>query len=219
MNRVRCDLPPVTEWPNKPLLVRQGPMVSKQSSELSQQDNFQGSMPPHVIHNPEGPQASELLLESSLFIGKAYIIIRNLPGAPEEYFASKNRQFQVVVQGRFRTETSYESVYTGQVFNRSLEKLLPRWVIRLALPVLRTLQPAMEMQLEGNTSHILTPLIATAKNIGTPMISSNTYSAVVSRPGSAPCISDFEGIMEDMTIVSQGDFRDNTSRRKYFSKK
>lgn len=193
-------LPPIKEWPNKPLLIRRSPLVPTNGS-------LQGNTLTLHIHNPAGPTLSEISISSPNFIGKAYIIIRHLPGAPEEYFAAKNRQFQVVIQGRFTRPVSYASVYTGQVFNRSLDKLIPRWVLRMALPLLRSLQPAMELQLEGDTSYVLTPLASTAKNI------------VVSRPGAEPSISQLDTLQEDMSLILDDTIRDAAARRKYFSNK
>lgn len=151
-------------------------------------------MRPLRIHHPQ-KLLSEFDIETDLFIGKAYLLLADLPDSPSEYFKKKNRKFQSVVQGRFRQRLPFSSVNTGQIFSKALKNLPPKWVLTAAMAMMSRIQPALQVRLTGDSPYMLSPLIATSQTV------------VVSREGMQPSIVvDLDPIEEDISLVDASVF-------------
>ena len=83
-------------------------------------------------------------------------------------FLLSNRQshLRVTVQGRFKKAIPFSVVYTGQALSESLCQLPDRLMFRAVLKLLKKMQPALRMELQGDRPYILSPLMCTAQNIG-----------------------------------------------------
>eukprot|EP01042_Synura_sphagnicola_P000163 gene163-164_t len=105
----------------------------------------------------------------------------------------KKRQFQYVVQGRFKKRLGFSSVYTGQAFSGPLTELPSSWILSPFLYLLAQLQPGMEADLTSESPYILSPLMSTCQNI------------VVSKVGEEPAIRvdavGVQPIVEDLRIL------------------
>jgi hypothetical protein len=153
--------PPVSEWPNLPVLITQGPT---------------GIVPPPrstiPIHKSGPNEASEFAVESELFVGKAYIAVKGVHNFPEAYFEDKKRLFYYVLQGRFKTpDLSFAVVQTGQLFNGPLHLIPPKLILIPFELMLDKLQPNFRMDLNTDRPYVLSALMATMQQIGMHYIS------------------------------------------------
>lgn len=159
---------------------------------------------PLQIHKTPS-ESSVFSIDNHLFKGKVFLVVAGLPDSPVDFFASKNRLFEVVVQGQFKEATPYSSVYNGQVFKKPFRNLPPKWMIRILVSLLSKIQPGLQVSLYDSTPYMVSSLIAGSKNV------------VVSLPGSEPdiCVTDKGGterVREDMTLLASscsGDDRDH----------
>lgn len=148
--------PSLSEWPNAPVLITQPDVMG--SGEARE-----------VVHiHKDGPnELSEFPIDTELFNGKIYIVIKGLPHFPESYFKGKRRLFNVVVQGQFKTSNvCFASVQTGQIFSSRLH-LIPPWALVTPFQLLlEKLQPSLKMKLSGNNPYAVSPLMSTMQGIG-----------------------------------------------------
>eukprot|EP01041_Mallomonas_annulata_P005164 gene5164-10325_t len=163
-------LPPPEIWPNRPILIRR---TEAEKEEERRKDEL---LQPLCIHCPD-TERSELSIDTDLFVGKAHIMIADLPDAPVEYFRKRQRRFVSTVQGQFKRPMSFASVYTGHAFTTPLENLPPKWLLNAALQMVYAIQPGLQVNLEGSEPYAVSPLISTSKTI------------VVSRVGEEPSFS------------------------------
>lgn len=182
------------KWPNRPILIRRShnmipstiPYPSMIHEEL---------MRPLRIHNFEHPALSVIDIDTELFIGKAYLLLADLPDSPCEYFKKKNRRFQSVIQGQFRQRLPFSAVNTGQIFPKALKNLPPKWVLTATMAMVSRIQPALQARLTGDAPYLLSPLIATSQTV------------VVSQIGSEPSILvDLQPLEEDISLVNSSEF-------------
>lgn len=99
----------VHEWPNNPILVKRSP--SMLCGDLSPSD-VSALNQPLTIHQTGQPELSEFLIESDLFVGKAYVVIADLPDSSHDHFRKTHNKLKCVFQGRFKRRVPFSSVYT-----------------------------------------------------------------------------------------------------------
>eukprot|EP00300_Choanocystis_sp_HF-7_P011892 c17656_g1_i3.p1 GENE.c17656_g1_i3~~c17656_g1_i3.p1 ORF type:complete len:279 (-),score=65.53 c17656_g1_i3:518-1354(-) len=101
--------------------------------------------------------------ETELFQGSILARLKTTPGA-EQYFAGKRRVSSTVIQGRFKQALPFSDVVMGQQFDKPVSRPSP-WIVRAGLAVMRTLAPTLEVQLDNNSAHFVSPLVALAQTI------------------------------------------------------
>jgi Protein of unknown function (DUF1769) len=124
----------------------------------------------------EAPGKSLVLdFESPLFIGTMLMRVAGVGPfdsaispliATTSYFDDKQRQFQVIIQGRFRrSDIPCSECFTGQMFDRCAGKLPAKLVVQTVIRVMASLAPQLEATLHGDRPCFLTPLVATAQTV------------------------------------------------------
>ena len=108
---------------------------------------------------------SRIPIDTIYFSGFMYVLIQGLKDAPANYFSKYKRCFQYVIQGKFKTEIPFSNLYTGQVWSESLSKSPPSWLQSLFMPVLRNIQPGVQISLSGDKPYIISPLMSAMQTI------------------------------------------------------
>lgn len=115
----------------------------------------------------------------------------------------------MVIQGRFKQKISCADVYVGQIFTGPLAHQPPDWLVSMLLPIMRTLQPGLKMNLsDADHPYLISPLMSTMQFIR------------INLPGSEPKILDVFGTcVDDLAILDQSLFAnmDIAARKAYFS--
>ncbi|CAM9550827.1 unnamed protein product, partial [Phaeothamnion confervicola] len=196
--------PPAEEWPQAPLFVRLSPLIPRQS-RLDGMPDFA-----HVAFNGE---EMAVPFETAMFRGRVVMRVAGRGDSPRHYFEGRARLWQCCVQGEFKRECRFGSVYTGQVFARPFTKLPPKWLLRSAATVLRRLTPALRADVAGDMPYLISPLVATAQALR------------VEEPGEETDIGGGGGgdgsIIEDNALLGGGFAERGVSaaaRKKFFSK-
>ena len=122
--------------------------------------------------NEEEGKALVVDFETPLFAGTILVRIRNSEGTTPEnanqasgYFAGVNRQYQVVIQGRFRKEgIPMVECVTGHMFSHSITPPAP-YIVRGALRVFKFFAPRLQAKLHGDQPIVLSPLGSTPQCI------------------------------------------------------
>lgn len=133
-------LPPVSEWPQAPILLRLNPYVDdlKVTDEKHTADR--------LLTNTEDAVFS---FDSKLFKGKIFVRCRGLDSSDEKgYFKGKNRTTQVVVSGQFKSEITLSSITCGQEFNRKLQNL--PWVAKQVIALVKAVVPSLKVDFTGD---------------------------------------------------------------------
>ena len=107
----RNTLPPVSEWPDLPVLVRCSP-------DVPMEVHLPGKSAYGAL--PINDKTSPIPFETPLFKGHAMIRIADLPSSPVDYFRGKRRKMQVAIQGRFKRPLRFDQVFSGQEFMKPL---------------------------------------------------------------------------------------------------
>jgi len=154
-------VPDPTTWPSRPLLTRRSPHMYRGRSEAEVSRLIQ----PLRLHTQD-PRLSVIPVESDMFVGEIYILVDGLADSPKEFFSGKKRVFEAVVQGRFKRTIAFSEVYTGQIYSHAFSSLPPQWIVRWIQRILRSMQPAVRISLEGDHPYLVSPLVSTAKAIG-----------------------------------------------------
>lgn len=159
--------PPLSEWAHKPLCI-----VPSKLTSVTRGGTIEPSVP--------------FQFESDLFIGTAIIriatdeVINPNDAEEAEEQARPKHRFQVAIQGRFKQPLDVADVVTGQVFEKELRNLPPRWMVEAGSALIRRLSPGVELDLYSNRPRMLANLAATAKEMR------------ADRPGLEPCVTSFE---------------------------
>ena len=155
--RQAADLPPRTEWPHGPVFFCVNIPVSPKLQAHVDKNN--GPLPIGV----------PFAFSSELFEGHCLLRLRGLtssddPDGDGAYFAGRRRQFQVIVQGRFKESLSLDEVLTGHEFVRDFHHLPHPWILKSASKLIRKLAPGAEIHIVGDhPPTMLAPLAATAQ--------------------------------------------------------
>ena len=176
----RDTLPPVSDWPDAPVLVRCSPDVPMEIYLAGK--SAYGALP---INDKSTP----IPFETPLFKGHAMIRIADLPSSPADYFRGKRRKMQVAIQGKFKRPLRFDQVFSGQEFAKPLrnipgrrEKLCScvgylthkglaiashdRWLIKWALSLLRSRLPdTFQADAFAEKPYFLSPLISTSQSV------------------------------------------------------
>eukprot|EP00597_Dinobryon_sp_UTEXLB2267_P010167 CAMPEP_0170104094 /NCGR_PEP_ID=MMETSP0020_2-20130122/3906_1 /TAXON_ID=98059 /ORGANISM="Dinobryon sp., Strain UTEXLB2267" /LENGTH=775 /DNA_ID=CAMNT_0010327829 /DNA_START=547 /DNA_END=2874 /DNA_ORIENTATION=+ len=198
------SLPLSEPWPNEPILLKRSVgMLSARDCNDSKQMEY--LLKPLTIHKAGPTKLSLIPIDNDFFVGKAYIWISHLKDTPAVPFP-RQRKFQSVVQGQFKVPVPFSSLYTGQIFQGPFEQLPNKWVMRAALGLIKKLQPGLQLNLEGDSPFLVSPMASTSQAI------------VVSEPGTEPDITTLK-IEENMTLMgSLFDSMTSKQRQAYFSK-
>eukprot|EP00559_Dactyliosolen_fragilissimus_P005902 CAMPEP_0184861280 /NCGR_PEP_ID=MMETSP0580-20130426/6000_1 /TAXON_ID=1118495 /ORGANISM="Dactyliosolen fragilissimus" /LENGTH=833 /DNA_ID=CAMNT_0027358707 /DNA_START=17 /DNA_END=2518 /DNA_ORIENTATION=- len=126
--------------------------------------------------------------ESDSFLGTLMIRVRHSNGSTPEpyndnygYFSGVNRQYQCVIQGRFKKgNIPMTECVTGQIFTRPLTKLPHRLICRGAIKVLSFFAPRLQASFDGSTPMAISPLGSTPQTLivkHASSIAKNKYQA------------------------------------------
>ena len=153
-------------WPgNWPVAVVHGVDVVRIHGTAPSSSSSSSSSSPGASPRSIESYCPAIPIDSTFFVGHAYLLIAGVDGSPTEFFRDKSRQIQVVVQGRFRAAVPFAQVYTGQAWDEPLASVPPRWLEVMLTPVLKALQPGMRSALHGPLPSILSPLVSTMQTI------------------------------------------------------
>jgi hypothetical protein len=123
--------------------------------------------------------------ESDLFVGTALLRVRTAAGdkantnkSNNYYFEGRQRQFQAVIRGTFKTQYHSQcqssnikniplhECVTGQIFDQAVpkNKLPSKWVLNSAVKFLKVLSPHLSVRFDQRP-YFLSPLIPTAQTV------------------------------------------------------
>lgn len=92
--------------------------------------------------------------------------IKGLPGIPADTFGTKKREFEVVVQGKFKNNVAGNKLYTGQCFDSAHIHIHSPWLIHSILFLIRTFLKDVEVSAEGK-QYVISPMLSTTQRIST----------------------------------------------------
>lgn len=126
------------------------------------------------INNGNEPMGKTLVIdfESECFQGTLQVRIRHSNGTTVEryddsqgYFHGFNRQYQSIVQGRFKKEgIPMIRCKAGQTFKDAL-KLPPTYIVKAGLKVIQFFAPRLSAKVDGNNPFVVSPLGSTPQTI------------------------------------------------------
>ena len=119
------------------------------------------------------------------------------------------QRLHITVQGRFKQPISFAKVYTGQAWDEKLATTPPVLLEMLLTPILKLLQPGMQINLTGSHPYILSPLASTMQTIH------------INVPGSEPILpKDIMSLQEDnLHLLGMDTVLTPNARKKFFSVK
>lgn len=193
-------LPPPASWPNRPILVKR---AADSLSSAATDEERRLLLQPLSIHLPRSE--SVIALDNDMFQGTMMLIVKGISDAPEGYFDAKKRQFEIVVQGRFKKEIPGSKLYTGQCFNNRIVQA--PWLIQSILYLIRGFLRDIEVEAEGPKQYIISPVLTT------------TQRMQASLPGEEPCISNADAVAEDLSLHGEAFscLHSPEDRKAYFS--
>lgn len=191
---------PEQEWPNYPLLIRRSSdMLAKHLTTAEREVLLE----PLRLHRKE---LSVVDFENEYFIGKAYLIFNNLPDTNQDLFRGKKRQFQTIIQGKFKQSIPFTNLYIGQAYNEQPPQPPSSWLLNGIVKLI----PSAQMRLIGNRPYLLSPLMATMQHI------------VISNAGEEPDIMNLD-LEDDVTLLNDEYLlscnNNSIKRKKYFSRR
>jgi hypothetical protein len=193
-------IPPVSTWIHSPLLIRAAPTC------------------PHSVDGIPCTLTSQLRVnnvpipfETDLFVGSAMIRVANLPSSPINYFNKRNRKLQVAIQGKFKTRTRFDKVFSGQEFYGPIPSLPPKSVVDTVFALLSSkLPPTFLQDVFSDTPYFLSPLVNTCQGFA------------VEKDGGVQSVEGEErnkwAIVENTELLGDEVPRDGEKRRKFFAK-
>ena len=180
-------------WPQTPIMLRPTPntqMIIRgiRYANSKKYQHFPGLCAGCILPINTGyelPGQSYVIdFESPLFIGTLLVRVKgakpistNTAFLPEGavnsdtksspyYFDGKKRQFQVIINGRFKKDdVPMNECVTGQAFDRPAGKLPARLMVNTFIKFIATLAPQLEVELDSNRPRFLSPLISTAHTV------------------------------------------------------
>jgi Protein of unknown function (DUF1769) len=180
--KIPYNLPPPPEtWPQRPHFIRVTPGSGTQIVDIRCPDHcrplnedpfWQEHCGVPINTGNEAPgQTIVVDFISQHFVGSVLFRMQGVKpcqkqeSAPISYFDQKQRTFQAVVRGRFRSELPLTKCVSGQFFRRPAGTLPPHWMICAIEAVVNGLQPNNELHVEGPTPRLLSPLVTNAQTI------------------------------------------------------
>lgn len=116
----RTTVPHPSEWKNYPVY-----LCAEEGGEL--------------------PLNSEIPFETELFKGRLLVRVRGM--GSEDYFKSRSRKFQCIVQGKFKEDIEVNDLLTGHEFARGLKNLPPNWILNVGERLIKRLAPSTVVEL------------------------------------------------------------------------
>jgi hypothetical protein len=183
------DLPPLP-WPQAPLLLRATSATTRvhairraypdgaHGTTTGNHNNTSPIFLPMNTGDEHNPWAIDF--ESDLFRGTMMVRVKGVvavtAGSSDEertgatnYFTGKQRQFQVVISGRFlRANIKKSDVLSGQILERPLGPLPGISIVTAVLKLYKTLQPKSHVELGNRQSpyaQAMSPLLALAQTV------------------------------------------------------
>mmetsp|Transcript_30754 Transcript_30754/g.64212 ORF Transcript_30754/g.64212 Transcript_30754/m.64212 type:complete len:331 (-) Transcript_30754:992-1984(-) len=162
LDREIGELPCVTTWPHRPVMLR--------TSGTTRSSTVASSSDPLPLGEP-------IEFDSGLFVGKALIRIRNIEStasSDQEYFADRKRTKLLVFQGRVKEPLPCSDVWFGDTYEKPLNmSSVAHWVV----PIIQKLVPGVNMDVLSKNPKVMVPLAGDCKTLN------------VSRPGEEPDIT------------------------------
>mmetsp|Transcript_1832 Transcript_1832/g.2361 ORF Transcript_1832/g.2361 Transcript_1832/m.2361 type:complete len:326 (-) Transcript_1832:1215-2192(-) len=138
------DLPPLTEWKSKPILLK----------ETKAHENATTNIPINGI---------PFNFETSCFAGKLLFRSHTMPEA-EAYFKGKKRLSSMVISGKFKKPLNFKDVQTGQEFPQPVKKP-PSIVYKPAIAFFKMLAPLLRIFVGCEQFYSMSPLMQTVQSI------------------------------------------------------
>jgi hypothetical protein len=181
-------LPPIEQWPNRPIVVRRGEgslmsdSTAEQLTELRQPVNIhaqQSLADGSLEYDPRGQLnitdcdsflftdilGSLIPIDSDLFQGYMRINVKGISGLTPNYFDNKKREFEIIVQGKFKHSVHGDKVFTGQVFEETRIKIQHPWLIQSILYLIRTFLKDIQVEADARPQYIISPALTTMQII------------------------------------------------------
>lgn len=162
-------IPPPEQWPNRPIFVRRSPSTlpsiesSHVENELTQPLNIHSLVPSEEGH-VYSPSESLIPIDTDLFHGHMRLNVRGVSGLPPDYFQGRKREFEIIVQGKFKKDVQGDKIYTGQCFDNSFIKITRPWLIQSMLFLIKSFIKGIELRTEA-PQYIISPLLTTIQRI------------------------------------------------------
>lgn len=151
----RRALPPVNEWPHRPLFVRSSPRSFSQrvtDGWASKSGPMFRAVNPNakpVQIDASAPVNTETAMsfETELFVGKIVCRFKGVEDAhsrtPDSFYAAKKCTFQVLVQGRFKERVKVSDMLTGGEWDRPFENVPPTPLVIAGQQFFKQLTPGL----------------------------------------------------------------------------
>lgn len=138
------ELPPVDEWPDKPLLLRESCLHHKSNGKLAMENR---------THS----------FETDLFVGKIMIRLRSHEKSAS-YFEGKRRLSSILITGKFKREVGLSQVFTGQEFSYPVRKPSD-FIVSTIVKFFNLLAPLLHIHCSDDNFYSLSPLAQTVQVI------------------------------------------------------
>ena len=204
-----------------------------------------------LAHYNTNEDQSPMFVLSPHFEGHVVVRVKDFDGVvpggctptpTSAYFGSRRRQFSIQCTGRFKEAFNCNDVVFGAVFDAKVSPPTGTW---LALKFASMIDPALEMEVNGDSPYFLSPLVCAMNTMSTEtatsatsdcspvdsLISSTNSLSIVGEqavfrksPSSLPnwTFGGKEELKENSALLcpNNADFnpRDSSARRKYFQK-
>jgi len=209
IQRAGVELPPVSKWPDRPVIARGRPACTLQVTPRAATQYYPSApMPPDPISLCVNVAPYDF--ETPLFKGSLIVRVRGLPTTQEEYFAGRNRRMQVCLQGRFKRRTRFDKVFSGQEFSKPLAWTPSRPIVSTCFTVLSpVLPPTFKYDVFSERPYFLSPLLCTCQ--GFAVERPGEQQDVFGVPEKKWAIDENTALLNDPDVPKNGD-----KRRKYF---
>jgi hypothetical protein len=93
------------------------------------------------------------------------INVKGISGLTPNYFDNKKREFEIIVQGKFKHSVHGDKVFTGQVFEETRIKIQHPWLIQSILYLIRTFLKDIQVEADARPQYIISPALTTMQII------------------------------------------------------
>ena len=161
-------IPPPAQWPNRPIFVRTAPSsnpVDKvYGDDKEQAMNIHAEVADEHGRSVYDSSASLIPIDTDLFHGHMRLNVRGIPGLPSNYFEGRKREFEIIVQGKFKKDVHGDKIFTGQCFENSFIKITRPWLIQSMIFLIKSFIKGIELRIES-PQYIISPLLTTIQRI------------------------------------------------------
>lgn len=166
-------IPPPEEWPNRPIYVRSSPSsipssdsVNSHTNDMKQVQNVHSVVDDEKGKSVYDPHSSLIPIDTDLFHGHMRLNVRGIAGLPSDYFEGRKREFEIIVQGKFKRDVHGDKIFTGQCFEHSFIKITRPWLIQSMIFLIKSFIKGVELRVES-PQYIISPLLTTIQRIST----------------------------------------------------